>query len=133
MSIRLITSKIAGLPPHLEQHLLASPIVAPNTSICSASPRSCILHPIIITNLLRKLDLAGTVVDDFLGVNVTVFTPDPCADGTEREDAFVSDQVVFFLLSETLDWRIFVAGGADEVRREVFACLTCCDEIGMGE
>jgi hypothetical protein len=28
---------------------------------------------------------------------------------------------------------MFMAGSADEARRAVFACLTCCDEIGMSE
>jgi hypothetical protein len=82
---------------------------------------------------LRKLDLASTVVDDYFRVDVMVLTPDTCAGGTEKEDAFVSDYVVSFLLSEALGRRMFMAGSADKARREVFACLTCCDEIGMSE
>jgi hypothetical protein len=86
------------------------------------------------------LDLASAVIDHFSRVNVLMLTPDICTGGAERKDAFVSDHVVPFTLSEALDWRVFMAGGADEVRGdvwrqgvwEVIACLTRRDKIGVG-
>jgi hypothetical protein len=90
---------------------------------------------------LRKLNLASAVVDHFFRVNLMMLTPNICAGGAEREDAFVSDHVVSFTLREALGWRVLMASGADEVKGDVgrygvwgvIARLTCCDKIAVGE
>jgi hypothetical protein len=86
------------------------------------------------------LDLASAVIDPFFGVNLMMLTPHLCTGGAEWEDALVSDHVVFFTLSEALEWRVIIAGGADEAKGDVWrygiwgvvACLTRCDKIGVG-
>ena len=83
------------------------------TSVCSARSGPCHLDPAISTQPLRKLNLSSTVVALLSSVDTKRLTPGLCAKGAEREEAFVSDYVVDFMLGEALGWRIDMTGGAD--------------------
>jgi len=93
-----------------------------NTVVASVgSARSCSRHldPAIGTQPLRKLDCAGAVAARVFQTDIIALRPGGCAEGTEREETSVSDDVISFVLSEAMGRRIVVAGGADEVGGEV--------------
>lgn len=56
----------------------------------------------------------GTLVTSICSARSCSRHLDP-AEGAERGEAFVSDHVVSFVLSEALGWRIVMTGSADQV------------------